>query len=146
MIIFGLLLLIAAVIFGAEFVFSNHHHFTNPAVFGQHLGLSNDAEVFIVGVITGAAVLVGLTLIMTGLRRKAVKAVEHHHERKDAKGTRRERDELARKNDDLRNALSRESSAGQKNSDNQPLGMSTKTAPMAKRGAARIDAEDAANQ
>ena len=101
MIIIGLLLLIAAVIFGIDLIFTNHHHFTNPVVFGHSLGLTNDAAVFIVGAITGAAVLLGIALIMSGMRHKAAKAIDHRHERKDAEGDRGERDDLAKKNDRL---------------------------------------------
>jgi hypothetical protein len=105
-IIVGLLLLIAAVIFGAEFASANHHHFTNPVVFGQTLGLSNDAAIFIVGAITGGNFLIGLALIGWGMRRKAAKAVTHHRERKVAKGARSERDHLAEKNEELTRNLS----------------------------------------
>jgi hypothetical protein len=98
MIIIGLLLLIAAVIFGIDLILSNHHHFTNPAVFGHSLGLTNDAALFIVGAITGAAVLLGIALIMWGTRHKAANALAHRRERTDAKGALGERDDLAKKN------------------------------------------------
>ncbi len=108
MIIIGLLLLIAAVIFGGDLIFTNHHHFANPTVFGQSLGLTNDAALFIVGAFTGAAVLLGITLIMSGTRHGAVKARKRRHERKVAQGTRGERDDLAEKNERLRADLAKE--------------------------------------
>jgi hypothetical protein len=141
MIIIGSLLLVATVIFGAEFVFANHHHFTNPTVFGQSLGLSNDASVFIVGVITGTSVLVGLALVGAGMRHKATKAVTHHRERKDAKGTRSERDQLAEQNEELRRKLSLQRSAPRADQKARPL--SGSTSPIEGSGASRLEAEDA---
>jgi hypothetical protein len=111
MIIIGLLLLIAGLIFGGELVFSNHHRFSDPLVFGQHLGIHGDAGLFVVGVITGAGMLAGLGLIVAGTRRKAARALAHRHEQKEAKGTQRQRDRLVARNEELQAKLTPERSA-----------------------------------
>jgi hypothetical protein len=101
MIIIGLLLVIAAGAFGIDLILTNHHHLTDPSVFGQSLGLANDAAIFIVGAITGAAVLFGITLMAAGMRHKASRGVSHHRERKAARALRLERDDLAEQNERL---------------------------------------------
>ena len=109
MIIIGLLVLIAAVIFGVDLVFQNHsHHLTSLVVFGQSLGVTNEAAVFVIGAITGAAILLALVLITSGVRHKGAKAATHRMERKEAKGTRGQRDKLVSDNERLRSDLAKE--------------------------------------
>jgi lysylphosphatidylglycerol synthetase-like protein (DUF2156 family) len=109
MIIIGLLVLIAALIFGVDLVFQNHsHHITSPVVFGQSLGVTNRAAVFIIGAITGAAILLALVLMASGIRHRSTKAATHRMERKEAKGTRGQRDKLVSDNERLRSDLAKE--------------------------------------
>ena len=69
MIIIGVLLVAAAVVFGVDLIVKNHHaHMISPVVFGHSLGLTSEAALFILGAITGAAILLGLALIVAGMR------------------------------------------------------------------------------
>jgi hypothetical protein len=114
MIIIGLLLLIAALVFGIELVFANHHLYAHsPVVFGQSLGIHNEAALFIVGAITGAVILLGLSLIASGLRLHGAAAARRIRASKDAAATRDERDALAADNARLKAELERESVADQ---------------------------------
>ncbi len=111
MIILGLVLLVVAVIFGADLLFKNNHHIANPAVFGQHLGFHNEATLLIVAAITGAVIVLAIALILSGIRHKGAKAVSHHQERKDAKRTGGERDDLVADNEHLRAELAQRRAA-----------------------------------
>ncbi len=104
-IIIGLLVLIAALIFGAELIFQNHHHLSGPFVFGQSLGLHNEAALFVLGVIIGGAILLALLLLASGARHKGTKAVARRLERKELRRTRGRRDDLVAENDRLRTEL-----------------------------------------
>ncbi|MFK0238567.1 hypothetical protein [Streptomyces vinaceus] len=111
--ILGLIILIAAVVVGLAGIFGN----TGPghalgaggdfSVFGYHATGSTGA-LFLIGIIVGAAALLGLALVMMGARRSArarrktgtsrreAAAVEREHEHA------REREELIRQRDDAR--------------------------------------------
>lgn len=111
MIIIGLLLLAAAAIFGVDLVFGNHHHHVaSPAIFGQGLGLHSEAAVFILGAIVGVAALVGLMLIVSGIRHQGVKAGRQTRQRRDLGAVQRQRDDLAAQNESLRGEVSRQQS------------------------------------
>ena len=44
-----------------ELAFANHHLYAHsPVIFGQSLGINNEAAIFIAGAVTGAAILLGL--------------------------------------------------------------------------------------
>jgi uncharacterized membrane protein len=105
MIIIGLVLLIAAAVFGLDLVWKNHYTMRSPALFGQTLGIHNAAVFFIVGAITGAVLLLAIALIMAGLRRKGSKAKRHRAERKAARSAGRERDKAQQENEKLRRQL-----------------------------------------
>ena len=105
MIILGLLLLVVAVIFGLDLIWKNHFTIHSPALFGQTLGIHNTAELFIVGAITGAVLLLGIAMMLAGMRRKGHKTKQHRAERKDAKRAGRERDQVQQENDKLRDRL-----------------------------------------
>lgn len=102
MIIVGLLVIIGAGIFGADLVFNNTYKVQSPEVFGQSIGLTNMAAIFMVGVFVGAAILLGIALIVWGMRHKGTKASRHRQERRDAQQSRNERDDLAAQNEQLR--------------------------------------------
>ncbi|QEV50244.1 hypothetical protein CP980_32450 [Streptomyces vinaceus] len=113
MLILGLIILIAAVVVGLAGVFGN----TGPghglgtggdfSIFGYHATGSTGA-LFLIGIIVGAAALLGLALVMMGTRRSArarrkmgtsrreAAAMEREHEHA------REREELIRQRDDAR--------------------------------------------
>ncbi len=97
MIILGLLLLVLAVIFGADLVWQNHFNIAQVKVFGFDLGLGNSAALFIVGAIVGAAIMLGITLLIAGLGRKGSRAV-HERERHAEHDRVREENERLRAN------------------------------------------------
>jgi hypothetical protein len=101
MIIVGLVLLAASAIFGLDLIWKNHYIVRSPALFGQTLGIHNAAELFIIGVIAGAALLLGISMLLAGLHRKGSKARQHRGERKEARSAGRDRDrDKAQEQDD----------------------------------------------
>ena len=105
MIIIGLVLLIVAAVFGLDLMWKNTFDIQNPVVFGQTLGIHSASVFFLVGAITGAVVIVGIVLVLLGLRRKGRLAVRHHRERKDASQTQAARTALESDNAALRHEL-----------------------------------------
>ena len=63
MIIIGLVLLIVAAVFGLDLIWKNHYTIRSPALFGQTLGIHNAAELFIIGAIAGAILLLGIAMM-----------------------------------------------------------------------------------
>jgi hypothetical protein len=108
MIILGLLLLIAAVAFGIDVAWKNDFRIADPVAFGQHLGVHNAATLFVVGAITGALALLGISLLVAGMRHKRTKAVSRRRTRHEERGIHKERDELRVENADLHNELDSE--------------------------------------
>jgi hypothetical protein len=104
-IIIGLVLLIAAAVFGLDLIWKNHYTIRSPALFGQTLGIHHAAELFIIGAITGAVLLLGIAMMMAGMRRKGTKAKQHRAERKEARNARRDRDQAQEENEKLRHRL-----------------------------------------
>jgi steroid 5-alpha reductase family enzyme len=94
MIILGLLLLVIAGAFGIDLIVKNDVHIANPTVFGERLGIHSAASLFVVGAITGAAVLLGVAVLIWGIRRKGVHVVSRRHERAETRRVREERDQL----------------------------------------------------
>jgi hypothetical protein len=105
MIILGLVLLIAAAVFGLDLIWKNHYTMHSPALFGQTLGIHNTAAFFIIGAITGAVLLLGIALMLAGTRRKGIKARQRRSERREAKNTGRERDRAQEENEKLHRQL-----------------------------------------
>ena len=105
MIIIGLVLLIVAAVFGLDLIWKNHYTIRSPALFGQTLGIHNAAEFLIIGAIAGAVLILGIAMILTGLRRKGIKARQHRAERKEARNAGRDRDKAQEENDKLRRRL-----------------------------------------
>ncbi|HEX5298848.1 MAG TPA: hypothetical protein VFW50_17840 [Streptosporangiaceae bacterium] len=105
MIIIGLVLLIAAGVFGLDLIWKNHYPVRSPALFGQTLGIHHAAELFIVGAIAGAVLILGIAMILAGLRRKGAKAKQHRADRKEARNAGRDRDQAQEENDKLRRRL-----------------------------------------
>jgi len=94
MIILGLLLLVIAGAFGIDLILKNDVHIANPTVVGERLGIHSAAALFVVGAITGAAVLLGVAVLIWGIRRKGVHVVSRRHERAETRRVREERDQL----------------------------------------------------
>ena len=117
MILLGLLLLIVAAAFGLDLIWNNHYAIRAPALLGQTVGLHNAAGLFIAGAVTGAVLILGIAMVLAGMRRKGTKAVRHHAERKEARKTRHDRDQVQAENGRLHQRLDhdstdRDSSAG----------------------------------
>lgn len=111
MIITGLVLLIVAAVFGLDLIWKNQYTIRSPALFGQTLGIHNAAEFFIIGAIAGSILLLGVAMILTGLRRKGTKARQHRAERKEARNAGRDRDKAREENDKLRRQLDHDAGA-----------------------------------
>jgi hypothetical protein len=105
MIIIGLVLLIAAAGFGLDLVWKNQYSVRSPELFGQTLGIHNAAVFFVIGAITGAALLLGLALLLAGLRRKGSKARQRRQDRREARNASLERDRAQEENEKLRRQL-----------------------------------------
>jgi uncharacterized membrane protein len=110
-IIIGLVLLIVAAVFGLDLIWKNHYPIRIPSLFGQTLGIHNAAELFIIGAISGAVLLLGIAMMLGGLRRKGTKAKQHRAERKEARNAGRDRDKAQEENDKLRRRLGHDAGA-----------------------------------
>jgi hypothetical protein len=101
-IIIGLLLLVVTAVFGLDLIWKNHYTMRSPALSGQMLGIDNAAELFVIGAIAGAVLLLGIAMMLAGLCRKGTKAKQHRAERKEARNAGRDRDKAQEENDELR--------------------------------------------
>jgi hypothetical protein len=110
-IIIGLVLLIVAAVFGLDLIWKNQYTVRSPALFGQTLGIHNAAEFFIIGAIAGAILLLGIAMMLAGLRRKGIKAKQHRAERREARNAGRDRDKAQEENDKLRRRLDHDAGA-----------------------------------
>ncbi|MFJ8569314.1 hypothetical protein [Streptomyces sp. NPDC093514] len=109
--ILGLILLIAAAVVGLAGVFGNTgagHDLGaggDFSIFGYHATGSTGA-LFLTGIIVGAVALLGLTLVMMGVRRSARRSAQARRERstyrREAAVADRDRDDLAGQRDDAR--------------------------------------------
>ncbi len=120
MIILGIILIVAAAVFGADMGFANNFTVPDLTIFGQSLGITNGRAFFVIGVIVGAAIMLGISLLLGGMRRKGAKAVSRHKERKAAKHTEDDRESLRSDNESLRQQLDAEHRA-----DRQPAQSAT---------------------
>jgi hypothetical protein len=109
MIIIGLVLLIGSAVFGLDLIWKNHYTIRSPALFGQMLGIHNAAELFIIGAIAGAVLLLGIAMMLAGLRRKGTRAKQHRADRKEARSA--DRDQAQEENDKLRRRLDHDDDA-----------------------------------
>jgi hypothetical protein len=105
MILIGLVLLIGSAVFGLDLIWKNHYTIRSPALFGQTLGIHHAAELFIVGAVAGAVLILGIAMMLAGLRRKGAKAKQHRADRKEARNAGRDRDQAPGENDKLRRRL-----------------------------------------
>ena len=105
MVIIGLLLVAVSAIFGIDLVAKNRYKIPSLHVFGENIGLGGSARLYILGAITGAALMLGLVLLLAGLRRKSSKATTRRRERKAAAERQKEVERLQAENDQLRTQL-----------------------------------------
>lgn len=114
MIALGLLVLVAAGVTALVGALANsgsdHALARSFEIFGYHLHGST-GRLFLYGVIVGAACLLGLGMMLSGLRRSASRRLERRHERKETRGEaetlQQERDRLAAELDHERDARAR---------------------------------------
>jgi hypothetical protein len=111
MIVIALLLIVVAAAFGIDLIWKNNVTITNPTVFGERLGIHSAASLFVVGAITGAAVVLGVALLLWGVRRKGANAVNRHHERRETRRVREDRDRLRSENEQPQASASGQSHA-----------------------------------
>jgi hypothetical protein len=111
MIIIGLVLLIGSAVLGLDLIWKNHYTIRSPALFGQTLGIHHAAELFIIGAIAGAVLLLGIAMMLAGLRRKGTRAKRHRADRKEARNAGRDRDQAQEENDKLRRRLDHDDDA-----------------------------------
>ena len=102
LIVLGLLLLLAAAVFGLDLLWRNHGSIPTPHVLGQALDIHDTRTLFLVGIITGATAMLGLALLLAGIGRRGRKAVRRRREAKIADRTAPERDRLRADNESLR--------------------------------------------
>ncbi|MDQ6875277.1 MAG: hypothetical protein M3042_09495, partial [Actinomycetota bacterium] len=69
MLILGLLLLVAAGVLTAGMLIDNNKADIRPDIFGYHLPTLTAGELFVVGVATGVVAILGLMLLLSGMRR-----------------------------------------------------------------------------
>ena len=106
MFVIGLIILAAAVVFGAdELIANNPVGLPDPQVFGQQLGITSGRGLFLIGAATGAAVVLGLALLSGGARRSATRSRDRRLERRQLEEQAAERERLLSENRGLRNRL-----------------------------------------
>jgi hypothetical protein len=105
MILMGLLLVVAAAVFGLDLLWKNSFRVQSPVVFGQSLGMSSGRWLFLIGAVAGAVFVLGLALLLGGLRRKAAKVAASRRLHRADRSTGQERDELQAENEQLRRRL-----------------------------------------
>lgn len=94
MIIVGLILVVAGVVFGIDVAVKNRFPVRDIEVFGSTLGFHHAEQIFVLGVITGAAILLGLALLVAGIvrsrsrnvavRRQPQEVVDNHQPAADS--------------------------------------------------------------
>lgn len=90
---------------------AHDHHRPGPADRGrrQTLGIHDAAGFFITGAIAGAVLLLGIAMMLAGLRRKGARARQHRADRTEARNA--GRDKAQEENDELRRRLDRDAGA-----------------------------------
>ncbi len=105
MILIGLVLLIVAAVFGLDLLWKNTFPVNGTLVFGQSLGIHTARGFFLIGVITGAVLLLGISLILSGIHRKGRKVIQRRKDKKETGKTHEDRDQLVADNAELRRQL-----------------------------------------
>jgi hypothetical protein len=104
-VLIGLLLLVAAAVFGIDLVAKNRFAVRNLDLFGSSVGIHSASRLFVLGAITGAVVLLGVVLIVAGLGRKGSRAASRRRERRRTAAAISETETVRAQNVDLRQQL-----------------------------------------
>lgn len=83
MIIVGLVLVVAGAAFGIDVAMKNRFSVRDVEAFGSSLGLHHAEQIFILGAITGAVILLGLALMIAGISRNSSRTAAHRRQRRD---------------------------------------------------------------
>jgi hypothetical protein len=92
--VIGLAVFVVAAVFGIDLVDKNRYKIPSLHVFGENIGLGGSGRLYVLGVITGAALMLGLLLFLAGLRRKSSQATARRRQRKEATALEREVESL----------------------------------------------------
>ena len=102
MVILGLVLIAAAVVFGVEMVTQNKFRIPDPKIFGHTLGITSGRAFFVIGVLVGGAIAIGIGLLALGITHRRAVAVSRRRDRELVRSTTEERDSLRSQNEGLR--------------------------------------------
>lgn len=80
MIIVGMVLVAAGAVFGIDVVIKNRFTVSDIEVFGSTLGLHHAEQIFLLGALTGAVILLGLVLLIAGVVRSRTKNAARRHQ------------------------------------------------------------------
>lgn len=82
MIIVGVLLIVAGAAFGIDVAVKNRFPVSDLEVFGSTLGFHHAEQIFLLGAVTGAVILLGLVLLTAGtVRRRSRNGAYRRHAR-----------------------------------------------------------------
>ena len=104
MIIVGLVLIVAGAVFGIDVAAKNRFGVHDVEAFGSSLGLHRADQIFLLGVVTGAVILLGLALVVSGIRRSRSRRVAYRHQRRDVAETNQRAADLETENQRLRSS------------------------------------------
>jgi hypothetical protein len=80
MIIVGVILVAAGAAFGIDVVMKNRFTVSDIEVFGNTLGLHHAEQIFLLGALTGAVILLGLVLLVAGVVRSRTKNIDNRRQ------------------------------------------------------------------
>jgi hypothetical protein len=93
MIIVGVLLIVAGAAFGIDVAVKNRFPVSDLEVFGSTLGFHHAEQIFLLGAVTGAVILLGLVLLIAGtVRRRSKNGADRRQPRGFAENDQRAED------------------------------------------------------
>ena len=104
MVIVGLLLLVVGAVFGIDIAMKNRFSVGDVEAFGSTLGLHHADEIFVLGAVTGAVVLLGLALVIAGAGRSRAKSAARRRQRRAVAETNQRAADLEAENQRLRSS------------------------------------------
>ncbi len=144
MVFVGFILAVAAAVFGLDLLWKNNFRIPTPMVFGSSLGISSARWLFVLGVITGAALALGIVLFFAGLGRKGAKAASTRRERRDARQAIEDREAMAAENERLRQQT--EGERRQQETENERLRQETENQRLRQETESQRLRQDAENE
>ena len=105
MIALGLILVLAGAAVGLDIVFRHSHRIENVPPFGLNMGIHSVTSVFFLGLLTGAAILLGVALLLAGTRRQGSRVLSRHREHRELHSTQQTAESLQTENQKLRQRL-----------------------------------------